>query len=235
MTDIGSIAWFGSMREIGRMLPDEYVLHKPFEAVDASLWEFLTTQQEEEGEQTPSFKRHRITNGSARYSLFFPASNKQLVELANIYIRLVDERKTYVNITLRSVATTTSLEQKEGLEGFCKLELYTFSMWLKNDDKRIEALATVQPVHPPVDENGIPKIPLREMPETVRKTIQKQPGRPREEINEWARNQIQSGRDRADIFAEYLDRGDVDPSDEIEVEKARDRFRKALTRKEGNK
>lgn len=230
MTDTGSVAWFGRMSEVGRILPDEYVLHKPFEAVDASLWEFLTKQQEEEDEQPISFKRHRITNGSVRYSLFMPASNKQLVELANIYVRLVDERKTYINITLRPVASLTPPEQKEGLEGFCRLELYTFTMWLNTEDQRIDALASVQPVFPPVDENGIPTMPLREMPEAIRTVIQRSPGRPRADNNEWARQEVKRGRDRREVFKEYLTRAEVDPEDKETVAAYQERFRKALER-----
>ncbi len=57
-------------------------------------------------------------------------------------------------------------------------------------------------------------------------------GRPRTSVNTWARQQIQQGRERSEVFADYLQMQQVDVEDEFEVEKARDRFRKAINRKE---
>ena len=58
----------------------------------------------------------------------------------------------------------------------------------------------------------------------------KRPGRPASGINEWARQEIALGRDRGDVFAEYLRRHGTNLESKADVDRMRERFKQALRR-----
>lgn len=186
MTNDAAEIWFRGMRENGQRLPGEYVIHKPFEAIDAALHVFLSVQAHQDV-QAPPFKRRRLTMGSVNYSLFLLSAESQPVEFATIHARLAADQQTYLKVTLQPVPRTMPLEHKEGYEGFAKVELYVFYEWLMEEDKRISALAAIQPVFPPLGEDGRPTLSLREMPEVVQTVLRTEsiPEKPDPSIDGW--------------------------------------------------
>src|SRR5262245_32613438 len=84
-----------------------------------------------------------------------------------------------------------------------------------------------QPTTPPMSEASNP---LTKLPQPRRGR-----GAPTDPDNDWARREVGLGRDRADVFQEYLQRRNVDPTDRRAVSQARERFKKALAPNRGRK
>jgi hypothetical protein len=166
-----------------------------------------------------------LTGGSTQYAL---RNGKALDagEFADLEIRMVGQSQTYIAISLRQLVNTAPPEWQEYLAGYCKLQLFAFLSWLWTDQKHMAELAK----NSPTAENSVVQSidPLVVIPAGI--DLRPRVGRPRGKINDWARQEIQRGRNREDVFREYVTRSKIDPTDELEVANLRDRFRKALER-----
>jgi hypothetical protein len=223
------------IRQLSRALrsfplgPFEQVMPYAFAVVDAGLWECFISRK------IVSFltsRRQRMTTGSARYILTWREGADNFAE---IQIRTVGEEATHIAIIPGTFARQNHLEEPNGI---IEATLEIFIGWLNKDQLRmIEALEEqvreedeIDALWRPRDENTV-----KELSQHIRPNGASQIGRPRATDNEWIRQQIQQGQEREHVFAEYLQRQEVDIEDQDAIERARDRFRKALRRTEGKK
>jgi hypothetical protein len=207
-------------------LPDAFALPFPFGAVDAVMHEITRSDQVTLG-GTVKFRRVTLTGASVEYRATIRAPDGSRGSPAKLFVCMINDHVTRIHplllpdlperthVALRGfldsiVGATWEHLRKWNAEGQDLLKTRQQEKVL-NLDQGIQQLASVFP--------------------RAEKTI----GRPVAELNEWARQEIASGRNREEVFNEYLERQDVDEDDEFKLEKARDRFRKAIRRKEGNK
>jgi len=213
-------------------LAPEYVLSVPFAAIDAALWTWLTDQIQKD-KAAPHFKRYRITNGSVRYTLQNERGGTATA-FADINIRMVRDQQTYIAITLRPLIPSATEEQRGYLQGYVRFNLIAFVIWLWADQKHMAELLAHEPTPAntaiAMDEEGNVSNPLLILPAAVAAVERPSAGRPPGNDNEWARHEIARGRKREDVLAEYIQRQQIDPDDEEAMERARERFRKALDR-----
>jgi len=223
------------IRQLSRALrsyplgPFEQVLPYAFAVVDAGLWECFITQK------LVSFlatKRQRMTIGSSRYILTWREGTDNFAE---IQIRTLGEKVTHIAIIPGTFARQNDLDEPNGI---VTATLDIFIGWLNKDqlrmmealDEQVRAEDEIDALWRPRDENTV-----KELSQHIRPNGASQIGRPRATDNEWVRQQIHQGQERDEVFTEYLRRQDVDVDDQDAIERAKDRFRKALRRREGNK
>jgi hypothetical protein len=206
-------------------LDREYVLPHPFAVIDAGLREHLF-QEVQRDPNAPGYKRTRITDGSSRFTLR-SGRRDDAADIADIDIRMIGERRTYIGITLRPLVSTAQPENREYLERWCKFQLLVFLSWLWADEVRMQSLKIPTPNNTTVVSDD----PLTLVPAGINDVLQNSSGPPPKDINNWVRHEVLvKERDRNQVFREYLDRLGIDQDDEVEVEKYRERFRKVISR-----
>jgi hypothetical protein len=130
------------MREHTQYLHSEYVLRFPFAVVDATLHEHLRKQARRHPSSS-GFKRTRLTDGSAHYTLIseFPDP----VELATVVVRAVASEKTYLTCIPKSDLVDTPAEERAYFDGWCKFFLILFIVGLWSDQRRMATLDAISP------------------------------------------------------------------------------------------
>ena len=210
--------------------PDVFAVAFPFPAIDALMYEILRQSK-------PLFngrletRRLQVTIGSVMYEVKLRINSDTLIALGTIFIYMLDERLT-------SIETEVNGHLPEQVFSGAASTINTFVSIAIGElmDRRTAALERIETLgHPIVPHGRMSEEDIDAFLSAFPQPSQKPLGRRPNEDNQWARGEIQKGRDRAEVFAEYLNRQEVDRDDVDEVEKARDRFRKALRRKEGNK
>jgi hypothetical protein len=220
---------------------NSYVFQFPYPVVDASFQNMLSLVREQ---VALKIDRQQITTGSTLYRFVFSSKNKRLseIEIATVELRMVGHDLTLFRIHLGSDiegANTPSLKALEDrykamityLPGF-------FADILQDDQRYIAQLVEHHRKTPPPQDSTPPQanmwwsaIKALLPPEQPLTKI----GRPPKTDNEWARQEIAAGRDREDVFQGYLERLKINPNDEPAKARAKDQFRKALTRMKGRK
>jgi len=143
MTTLISREEIETMQLHTQYLQPEYVLRFPFAVVDATMHEHLRKQARLHA-HSPKFKRNRLTDGSARYTLQsseFPV----VIDLAIVDLRAVASEKTYITCTLPPLRVNTVVEDHAYVEAWCKFFLILFIVGLWSDQRRMAKLDAISP------------------------------------------------------------------------------------------
>jgi hypothetical protein len=215
----------------------DYALPAVLAAVDAALWEFFAERFLIKG---IAIERHTHTSGSVQYVLM--DANKRYT-LGSFHVRLITPEVTSIALRFGTIYSRLSTEQVDELKGTLLIVVSSFLRWFQGSvNAACAAAATLIVAHEPlkweiVDEIPLdmaePKTAMENFAVAIQSSVANQPrqrGKPADPDNEWARGEIRLGRDRSDVFTEYLRRQNVDQSDQRAVTQARNRFKKALTR-----
>ncbi len=132
-----------TMRLHTQYLQPEYVLRFPFAVVDAAMHEHLRKQARIHPD-SPGFKRNRLTDGSACYTLQI-SGLPDVIDLATVDLRAIASEKTYITCTLKPPPVDTSGEDRAYLDGWCKFFLILFIVGLWTDQRRMASLDAISP------------------------------------------------------------------------------------------
>lgn len=219
----------------------DYALPVMIEAVDAALWEFFARFVIKD----TALERRSITSGSVQYVLMH--ANKRYT-FGIFHVRLVAPDVTVIALQYGTIYTHLLSEQAQTLKGLLTLIAHVFVRWFQEGSNAACVMAMslvvareprawmlVDQLPPDLPE---PEAAMARFAAALESSIARQPRRPggtTDPDNDWARAEVRLGRERADVFAEYLRRQNVDQADEQAVRHARNRFKKALTRAMGRK
>lgn len=192
----------------------KYIFDLPFPVVDAYCWNCLHWSK--------SFKirRRQLTTGSVEYSVASVATPDY--EYAILKLQMVDHETTIV-----IGESKEDFGFKGSLAEFLPSRIASF---IKGERQWTTQLREFRRNNPPQlrEDMNITLLMLAPQDKSQRKV-----GRPPASDNEWARQEIQRGRTQEDVFASYLQRQNIDTTNEAAVRQARDRFRKAVRRNKG--
>jgi hypothetical protein len=198
-----------------------YVLSMPFPIVDAWIDSQLRRAIIDSGRHL-MVERKGATSGSAYYDLWLHTHPKNTY-LITFEVRMISLEQTY--IAAFSIKGRHMLPEQTQLATEM-LPLLIDGIYAEQEAIHLLAAATPKSSRDPLVTEDFVESLARLLPKRDTSNL----GRPTVAHNEWARQQLAAGRERAVILKEYLDRVGIDLKDEEAVERGKDRFRKAISR-----
>jgi hypothetical protein len=193
-----------------------YIFDLPLPVVDAHCLRSLATIGF-------TVRRRQLTTGSVEYRLLGTRDDLRGKELIELVIEMVDHGTTIVR-SVNKEGSVFGAALANVLPGHLAHFIQNRQVWTTQ-------LRSFRELNPPRLESSYGSA-LQSL--SQRGGTQSTVGRPPTTDNEWARQEIQRGRDRKEVFAEYLQRQLVDTNNEKALQQARDRFRKALQGRKGS-
>lgn len=213
----------------GQFLSEQAVRYA-YPVVDAALWSYLETLQALTDNHL-QFRRRQQTSGSCRYNVSGHFRD-QRITIGEFFVSMAGDTLSHIYIV-----PADSHPNPPQAQGWMSWQLALFQEWIDNHIQRVYTIANRDHTkslvfRTPEQMNAFMSLiahentPLKSKPHGRRPTS----------LNEWARQQIQHGHDREEIFQEYRRRYEQDNTnpqvkDKQDVDRLRDQFRKAITRK----
>jgi hypothetical protein len=173
------------MRLSVQCLQHEYVLPAHFAVLDAALREHLRLASE--FGDPHKFRRTRLTEGSVQYFIY-REDDAGTWHLAHFGLRMSSADQTYISVTLRPLPPDAPPQEREYLEGWCKLQLIYFVNAFWGDQKRMKELAAGSPTP---DNTAVVSAELGILaPAAIQSIPRDVGGRPRQSDDDWAWEQI---------------------------------------------
>ena len=205
----------------------QFVVPFAYPIVDGALAHFcafLTTSY--------TYRRKEISSGSCSYhiSTSIPGRRQHRFDIFVIVLRIVGNELTCIEWQ-PSEHFPDGASRSMMADALIRLHL-AFSQLLERERKEFQELAASQPTMP-TDPNAW-MMAVANIRTFILKSPENAPGRtgrPASADYDWAQQQIEAGRERKEVFAEYLQRTGIDPRDKEAVQEKREHFRQALNRR----
>lgn len=203
-----------------------FIIRTYLPAVDAALWSFLEANDRTIIRPT----RRALTLGSVEYQieLLPPPRVSRRLHIAAIQLQAFTPTITRLEIIERNDLLQLNVEDREIYVGSLILRIRVF---LDGFDQQLQAIVdaadSLKRPAPNVDDAALVGL-ITSATQRVQSNVPRSPGAPPDPDNEWARREIELGRDRQEVFEEYLVRRNVTKEDSRAVSQARERFKKAV-------
>lgn len=207
------------MLDMGRDIDFPTLFPWSFAILDAAFWNFFT-------EILPlpllRFSRKAITFGSVVYEVIGEYENRK-GKIASIQLRAITHDVSRLEIDSRLDVTQDASAQ---LLGAIRIMIGLCTMRLK--DEQEEARKLHLRMNPQIREISIETL-IQLIKEAT--PTSKRAGPPTDLDNDWARAQLAAGRDREEVYHEWLQRRKVQNMDDpVARRRWRETFRKAMSR-----